>query len=396
MDNHIVVSIAARDLVASGPGTVGADPAYSNLQVTREPTGYVEWQVHLPAAGRWRLHVQMAAAVRRPCALTVNDEKRGEAILGEVTGGWQGDRLQWFVYGPYDFHDGENRFRIDFTGGQPHLKEFGFSKVEPVELTLPWTELPDTRSLAGVAVLRDGTLLGVGTDRTLSVRTNAAALSGVLRGEPTTGEWTQVPGSGEILAAVELRDGTLLAVGADRFLRARATPASPWVQVPSSGAVVAVTVLHDGTILGVGVDKHLYTRAALTSPWVPVPGSGDMIGALELADGTILGVGTDKLLHARATLTDRWTPIPDSGEVVAVAELPDGALAGVKANGRLCVAGRIRPAAEAALAASPTARGESLHATGLEDYGYWLRWKQSLPSQGTGDGRPFRRGVVWR
>lgn len=46
--------------------------------------------------------------------------------------------------------------------------------------------------------------------------------------------------------------------------------------------------------------------------------------------------------------------------------------------------------------AEPHEGGEHLHATGLEDYGYWLRWKQSLPAQGTGDGKPFRRGVIWR
>jgi cyanobactin cluster PatC/TenC/TruC protein len=39
---------------------------------------------------------------------------------------------------------------------------------------------------------------------------------------------------------------------------------------------------------------------------------------------------------------------------------------------------------------------EHLHATGLEDYGYWLRWKQSIPAKGIGDGKPYRRGVIFR
>jgi cyanobactin cluster PatC/TenC/TruC protein len=50
--------------------------------------------------------------------------------------------------------------------------------------------------------------------------------------------------------------------------------------------------------------------------------------------------------------------------------------------------------------AEPHEGGEHLHATGLEDYGYWLRWKDSLPPQGTGNAtttaKPFRRGVIWR
>lgn len=47
--------------------------------------------------------------------------------------------------------------------------------------------------------------------------------------------------------------------------------------------------------------------------------------------------------------------------------------------------------------AEPHEGGEHLHATGLEDYGYWLRWKQSLPPQDTTTTtKPFRRGVIWR
>lgn len=41
-------------------------------------------------------------------------------------------------------------------------------------------------------------------------------------------------------------------------------------------------------------------------------------------------------------------------------------------------------------------RTGALAATGLEDYGYWLRWKQSLPPHDPADPKPFRRGVIWR
>src|SRR5262249_41758847 len=136
----------------------------------------------------------------------------------------------------------------------------------------------------------------------------------------------------------------------------------------------------------------------------------------ELGSGTLVGVGADKLLRARATLTEAWALIPDSGDVVAVAELPDGALLGVKEDGRIYIAGRTKLAARPPAAGPPTTSpasagsrddddgkrgtmdpkdqntakpgetwtlaephegGEHLHATGLEDYGYWLRWKES-------------------
>ena len=37
-----------------------------------------------------------------------------------------------------------------------------------------------------------------------------------------------------------------------------------------------------------------------------------------------------------------------------------------------------------------------VRATGLEDYGYWLRWQQELPPRPAGGGKPFRRGLIWR
>lgn len=45
--------------------------------------------------------------------------------------------------------------------------------------------------------------------------------------------------------------------------------------------------------------------------------------------------------------------------------------------------------------AHPTSAPEE-SVTGLSDYCFWLEWSKSLPKQGLGDGKPFRRGVVWR
>ncbi len=38
--------------------------------------------------------------------------------------------------------------------------------------------------------------------------------------------------------------------------------------------------------------------------------------------------------------------------------------------------------------------GQTVASTGLEDYGYWYRWKQSLPANGSPQ-KPFRRGRIW-
>jgi cyanobactin cluster PatC/TenC/TruC protein len=46
--------------------------------------------------------------------------------------------------------------------------------------------------------------------------------------------------------------------------------------------------------------------------------------------------------------------------------------------------------------AEPHQGDDHLHATGLEDYGYWLRWSRSLAPRDPATAKPFRRGVVWR
>lgn len=122
------VNIPAKSLTACGKGTIKADPNYSDLTITHDLTGFIEWTVSLPRAGKWYLHCLMTAVDKRPVTLTINGVKQDGTILGETTGGWYSDKLRWFVYGPYDFKPGDNVFRIDFTKAHPCLKEFAFSE----------------------------------------------------------------------------------------------------------------------------------------------------------------------------------------------------------------------------------------------------------------------------
>jgi len=112
-------------------------------------------------------------------------------------------------------------------------------------------------------------------------------------------KWVQVPNSGSVIGVTVLKDGTILGIGMDNYLWTRATLNSSWVQVPNSGSVIGVTVLQDGTILGIGMDKYLWTRATLNSSWVQVPNSGSVIGVTVLKDGTILGIGMDNYLWTK-------------------------------------------------------------------------------------------------
>ena len=130
---NIFVSVASKDFISGTPNTVGANPQFSNLTVSSQtPTGRVEWKVNLPHAGKYYLHARLTSTQRRPCTLSVNGVNQSAPILGENTGSWQSNTLRWFVYGPYEFKEGENRFAIAFTNGHPHLEQFGFS-AEPLD-----------------------------------------------------------------------------------------------------------------------------------------------------------------------------------------------------------------------------------------------------------------------
>lgn len=336
MHNEMIISILSRDFIASHPKTVRADASWSNLTVTHDAAGFIEWRVSLPMGGRFFLHVHMTSAVSRPCTLSINGVPQSGLVLGEITASWHSDKLSWFRYGPYEFQAGENSIRIDFSSCQPHLRELGLSPLESMQLQFPWRKIPDSGAVMAATQLRDGTLLGVGMDNLLYTRPTLSA------------PWTQIPGSGAVLAVTQIDDGTLLGIGLDHLLYTRATPTSPWAQVPGSGSVLAVTQLRNGSLLGVGMDGLLYTRASLASPWVQVPNSGSVLAVRELANRTLLGVGPDHMLYARETLTSPWVQIPGSGAVLHLAELRDGTLLGVGTDAQLYVAGRVpRPAAVA-------------------------------------------------
>ena len=194
-----------------------------------------------------------------------------------------------------------------------------------------------------------------------------------IRIRPNIALWKQARTSPDTyIAATMLQDGTILAVGADNFLRTLLTPDSLPTAIPASGRVRAVTVMLDGTILAVGMGDgtSLWTRRTLNSPWTEVVGTVPVVGVsvypnggvlglsnqgylmtrpklsdpswqlmpypkrdltsiTALGNGSILGVGTDNLLYTRPSLVEDWRQLPGSAAVTSVAALPDGSLIGV-------------------------------------------------------------------
>ena len=180
-----------------------------------------------------------------------------------------------------------------------------------------WTQVPNSGSVIAAAVMPNGAIVGVGTDKQLWTRSTLSSA------------WTLVPGSGAVTAVTVMPDGTIIGVGTDRQLWTRATLSSAWTLVPNSGAVTGVAVLPNGTIVGVGTDKQLWTRSNLTGPWTLVPNSGSVIAIAATKSGAVIGIGNDNRLWMRPALASAWASVPDSGAVTAVAVMPDETLLGV-------------------------------------------------------------------
>lgn len=137
LDNP-TIRMFSKDFTSATPGTTGDDPAWGGGTVCAvSTTPFLEYKVKLPKTGKWHFHVNLAAQSSRPATLTINGVKQTQAVCGDVTGSWGLDTRRWFVYGPFDFKEGDNVFRLEFSNCMPHLKEFGFTADEVAPAPTP-------------------------------------------------------------------------------------------------------------------------------------------------------------------------------------------------------------------------------------------------------------------
>ncbi len=182
--------------------------------------------------------------------------------------------------------------------------------------------------------------------------------------------WTQIPGSGFVTSVTVMPNGTILGVGTDKSLWTRATLSSEWQQVPLSGSVTSVAVMPNGKILGVGTDKFLWTRDKLNAEWTQVPNSAAVTSVAVMPNGTILGVGTDKFLWTRPTLNAAWTQVPNSAAVTSVAVMSNGTILGVGVDNTLWTRAQPDIAVASGAATSPTKPHDS--AVGCSNCPPWV------------------------
>ena len=117
----------------------------------------------------------------------------------------------------------------------------------------------------GAAMGQDGTIVGIGTDRTLYSKPNLNAA------------WTHTASTGEMLYSITIApDGSLFVGDAQRgniFKKNsyQNLPSQDWqYQGENACCVRSITIAPDGTFIGVGIDDQLYAKVSykdLSTPW---------------------------------------------------------------------------------------------------------------------------------
>ena len=86
------------------------------------PDTFMEYEIELPAAGRYQVELRVASAVSRPLYLHVNGEVIGESIAAVATGGWLPESQRWIYAGTFRSADPRCTLRIRRDGGPiPHI-----------------------------------------------------------------------------------------------------------------------------------------------------------------------------------------------------------------------------------------------------------------------------------
>ncbi|TAH37263.1 MAG: DUF1553 domain-containing protein [Planctomycetota bacterium] len=84
---------------------------------------FAEYDVEVPAAGAYVVHVRCAAAESRPMRALVNGVLAAGAALGEVTGSYYPDGQRWLTLAVAELRAGSNVLRLERDGPVPHLDQ---------------------------------------------------------------------------------------------------------------------------------------------------------------------------------------------------------------------------------------------------------------------------------
>lgn len=90
----------------------------------------LEWEMEMPEAGEYFLHIQYASDEFRPCYVGLNNNLVARDALRGKTGGFFRKNVRWETIGPLKFRAGKNTIAIRPHSHGPHFSQLVVSKNE--------------------------------------------------------------------------------------------------------------------------------------------------------------------------------------------------------------------------------------------------------------------------
>jgi len=90
----------------------------------------VEYDVTVPKAGTYTLHMRYAAKQSRPGKLRVNGDLINEKAAGSVTGTWYPDSQTWHPEGTFPLNAGKNVIKFSWPTPTPHIDKLLFMPTD--------------------------------------------------------------------------------------------------------------------------------------------------------------------------------------------------------------------------------------------------------------------------
>ena len=217
-----------------------------------------EWDVLVPAAGRYQVELRYASAEMRPVKLLINGKVVREAAAGAITGSFFPDGQKWEAEGVFEFKAGKNRLKIERTDSIPHFDKLLVVSA-PAKSDDASAQTPE--QIAAEKHLNLGVVLGAaaqlaGLDKNpekLSAADRAAQISRLLAG-------FKAPDKAEKYYAGEFAANLKTADEALKTLE-KSAPQAPMAMAAEEGKIAdcKVHIRGDTTTLGDTVERHFLT-----------------------------------------------------------------------------------------------------------------------------------------
>lgn len=92
-------------------------------------SGFAEYDLTVPSAGRYQLELRYAAAESRPIRILLDGRAVNESAAAEPTGGWSEAEQRWSAEGLFELSAGRHVLRLEREGAVPHLDRWALIPI---------------------------------------------------------------------------------------------------------------------------------------------------------------------------------------------------------------------------------------------------------------------------